>query len=228
MSSLPGLTSTSYAILGLLCVRSWSAYELVQQMERGWQDVWPRAGRGIYNEPKKLVSHGYAAGRAERTGGRVRTVYAATEDGHLAFSHWLGQPSAPPAFEAEALVRVLFADHGSLAQLRAAIAELRDHARDRSAALHAQGLDYTSSGGPHRGRVHLLHLVGGFLAEQHAATLRWADWADAQIDAWTTTADAATIPDLDELGRHVAARMADNLVDAPRGGGEAPGQSASR
>lgn len=228
MSRLPGLTSTSYVILGLLCVRPWSAYELVQQMERGWQDVWPRAGRGIYNEPKKLVEHDYATARVERTGGRRRTVYAATEDGHRAFSHWLGKPSAPPAFEAEALVRVLFADHGSLAQLRAAIAELRDHARSRSAALLAQGLDYTGSGGPHPGRVHLLHLVGAFLAEQHAATLRWADWAEAQIDAWTTTSDAAGVPDLDELGRHVAARMADNLDEPPSEVGPAAGTSASR
>jgi PadR family transcriptional regulator, regulatory protein AphA len=214
MSRASGLTSTSYVVLGLLCVRPWTAYELVQQMERGWSDVWPRAGRGIYNEPKKLVAHGHATGRAEPTGNRNRNVYAATEQGRDVFAHWLGEASAPPAFESEALVRVLFADHGSIVELRAAINALRDHAQSRSRALLEQGTEYQTSGGPHPERVHLLHLVGGFLAEQHAATLRWADWAEAHIDTWETTLDAAAVPGLDELARQVAARMANNL-DTP-------------
>ena len=49
------LTTTSYAILGLLSVRSWSAYELTDQMKRGLRYTWPRTETRIYQEPKHLV-----------------------------------------------------------------------------------------------------------------------------------------------------------------------------
>lgn len=208
------LTATSYVILGLLCTRSWSAYELAQQMERGWGDVWPRATRGIYNEPKKLVAHGCATSHTERTGERPRTVYAATEHGRDVFRTWLAQPAAPPTFESEALARVLFADHGSMDDLRRAIASIREHAGARSAALLTQGGDYLESGGPFPDRVHLLHLVGGFLGEQLAGMLRWADWAEAQIATWEATAPASAAPDLAQLGQHVADLFADNVRGA--------------
>lgn len=218
MSSAGRLSTTSYTVLGLLCVRSWSAYELAQQVARGWQDVWPRTARGIYQEPKKLVAHGLATRWTERTGRRKRTVYEATEQGREAFQQWLTSPSQPPAFESEALIRVLFADHGSLTELRTAIGEIREHARARSEALLAQGSEYLASGGPFPERVHLLHLVGGFLGEQHAAMLRWASWAETEIARWSGTASASDIPNLEELGEHVAALMVDNLEAADRSG----------
>lgn len=220
MSRVPGLSPTSYVVLGLIAVRSWSAYELAGQVERGWRDLWPRAGRGIYQEPKKLVAHGYATGRSERSGRRRRMVYEATDAGRSALADWLAAASAPPGFESEALVRVAFADHGSLDDLRAAIDSLRDHARQRSAALLAQGEDYRLTGGPFPERVHLLHLIGGFLAEQHAATIRWAEWAQAHIGEWKTTTTASAILNLEQLGADAAARMVANLQAAePHGSG---------
>jgi PadR family transcriptional regulator, regulatory protein AphA len=211
VSNLARLTSTSYVILGLLCTRSWSAYDLTQQMERGWSDIWPRASRGIYNEPKKLQAHGYATSRTERNGRRTRTVYEATDLGRTAFRGWLTAPPQPPTFESEALIRVLFADHGSLEHLRDAIASIREHARARSVALLAQGTEYQRSGGPFPERLHLLHLVGGFLGEQYAAMSRWADWAEEEIETWHGGVDASAVSDLDELGRHVAALFEPNV-----------------
>lgn len=213
------LTSTSYVVLGLLCTRAWSAYELAQQMERGWADVWPRAVRGIYNEPKKLVAHGCAASRTERTGERTRTVYEATDRGRDELRTWLGQPCVPPVFESEALVRVLFADQASIDGLRRAIASVRAHAHARSAALLAQGTEYLDSGGPFPDRVHLLHLVGGFLGEQLAAMLRWADWAEGHVAAWERTAHPPGPAESTRLGEEVAAVFTDNLQPrAPVGG----------
>jgi PadR family transcriptional regulator AphA len=202
------LTATSHVVLGLLCVRDWSAYELVRQVERGWSDVWPRAGRGIYDEPRKLVHHGLATSRSERQGARDRTVYAVTDAGRHAFRAWLHAPPAPPAFESEALVRVVFADQGSVADLRRSIGAVREHARTRAATLLTQGADYLATGGPFPERVHLLHLTGGFLAEQFAAMLRWADWAEAELDRWPDTGPADVVPDLAALGADVARRMA--------------------
>lgn len=220
MSRAGRMTSTSHVVLALLCTRDWSAYELAQQVERGWTDVWPRATRGIYNEPKKLVAHGYASCRTEHTGERARTVYAATDLGREALRVWLSQPCAPPVFESEALVRVLFADQGSMEQLRRAVDSVRAHAQVRSAALLAQGNEYRHSGGPFPERVHLLHLVGGFLGEQLAAMLRWADWAETEISSWEDTTDPGAANDPRGLGDHVAAVFADNLDRSPKGAGE--------
>ena len=43
MSSVPAMTTTSYAILGLLAVKPWTTHELVQQVDRSLRRLWPRA-----------------------------------------------------------------------------------------------------------------------------------------------------------------------------------------
>ncbi|CAN5542377.1 hypothetical protein BH23ACT3_BH23ACT3_17990 [soil metagenome] len=117
----PALSATTYAVLGLLCVSEWSAYDPVRQMERGWVDTWPRTASGVYREPKKLVEHGYATQRPEPSKGRHRIVYCVTAAGRTAFRDWLATEYADPKLEAEALVRLLFAEHGTREQLLAAI-----------------------------------------------------------------------------------------------------------
>jgi PadR family transcriptional regulator, regulatory protein AphA len=227
MSRPQQLTATSYVVLGLLCVRPWSAYELVQQIERGWSDVWPRAGRGIYLEPKKLVARDFATVDEQPRGQRTKSVYEATAEGRAAFQAWLGEPPNPPAFESEALIRVLFAEHGSQDQLLATISSVRDHAQERSRALLLQGRQYQADGGPFPERVHILHLVGGYFSEHFAAMIRWADWAEAHVRSWdgVTIAD---VPDVDALAAHVAQRFQDNLgepeppADAPAAGSAQP------
>src|SRR5438093_12425501 len=108
------LTPTSYAILALLAVRPWSAYELAGQMSRGFRLIWPRAESAIYEEPKNLVAHGLATASRERAGPRRRrTLYSITPKGRRALRAWLGRPSEPPQFESESQLRVMFAEHGS-------------------------------------------------------------------------------------------------------------------
>ena len=77
-STLPELTTTSYAILGLLAIRPWSTYELARQMQRDLRFVWPRAESNLYTEPKKLIAHGFASAKSEPRGKRRRTVYTIT------------------------------------------------------------------------------------------------------------------------------------------------------
>ena len=77
----PDLTTTSYAILGLLSLRSWSTYELAEQMQRALGLFWPRAESGIYREPKKLEAHGLARSTTEFVGQRPRTRYTITAKG---------------------------------------------------------------------------------------------------------------------------------------------------
>lgn len=106
------LTTTSYAMLGLLALRPWTNYELAKQMEASLRNFRPRAERRIYDEPKKLVGHGLATVTREAAGKRPLSVYEITPTGRQALQVWLDEPSALAALEFEALVKVFFADGG--------------------------------------------------------------------------------------------------------------------
>ena len=106
------LTTTSYAILGMLAIQPWSTYALTQQMRRSLRHVWPRAESNVYAEPKRLVAAGLAAATMEQTGKRERTVYTITPAGRVALQQWLGEASSASRFESEALLKVLFASEG--------------------------------------------------------------------------------------------------------------------
>src|SRR4051795_2587089 len=88
------LTTTSYAILGLLALKPWTTYELAQQMGRALGQFWPRAESKLYEEPKKLVALGLARASAETVGRRPRTVYSITPKGRRALRAWVPQPGA--------------------------------------------------------------------------------------------------------------------------------------
>ena len=64
------LTTTTYGVLGLLAVRPYSTYELAKAMKLSVGRVWPRAESKLFEEPKKLVEHGYARAREETVGRR--------------------------------------------------------------------------------------------------------------------------------------------------------------
>lgn len=203
------LSSTGYVVLGLLCVQDWSAYDLVRQIERGWRDLWPRASSGIYVEPNKLVDRGFAVRREDRATGRVRHVYSVTPAGRAALRVWLGRPSQAPRFESEALMRVLFADQGGQDELLAAIRSVREHAVGRSRELLQQGeRDYLDGPGPFPERRHLIQLSGGFLAEYFGALVRWADWAEREVQTWDGAAGPHAV---EELVRQVRRAFQANL-----------------
>lgn len=107
------LTTTSYAILGLLALRDHTTYELTKQMQRTVGYIWPRAERKLYDEPKRLVAAGYAEAVQDLVGRRRRTTYSITPAGREALARWLGTEPAPPAMEFEGMLRVLFADQGT-------------------------------------------------------------------------------------------------------------------
>jgi len=185
------MTTTSYAILGLLAIRPWSAYELATQMQRSFRFIWPRAQSAIYEEPKNLVARGLAKVRDEAAGpSRTRSVYSITAKGRRAFAAWLGEDSEPPQFESEAAVRSMFAEHGTLDDLRRTIERLATQAREMQASLVAVGESWLADG-PFPERMHVAGLVGRLSHEQTAAMQRWAAWALEEIDRWPSTGQEA-------------------------------------
>jgi len=186
------LTTTSYALLAHLAVRSWSAYDLAQQMTRGLDVVWPRAAAGIYEEPKNLAAHGLARARRERVGNRTRTIYQITPRGRRALGEWLGRESAPPRSESEALLKVIFGEQGTKAQL---LGTIRGVAADmeRLRARHMRQLQgYLDRGGPFPERWHVIGVGVRALLMQLHAWEEWARWAEAEVKGWRSTRPQGT------------------------------------
>jgi PadR family transcriptional regulator AphA len=178
------LTTTSYAILGLLTLQPWSAYELAKQMKRSLRFCWPRAESAVYEEPKNLVAHGLAKSRRQRSGVRTRTVYSITEEGREAFGRWMGQPSAPPQLESEALVRVMFAEQGTKEDLLGALRSLQDHAHQLQRSMAERAVEYFETGGPFPERLHIIGMAGKFVVDYSRMLEGWARWAESQLDRW--------------------------------------------
>jgi len=190
------LTTTSYAILSLLAVRSWTTYELAQQMDRSVGNMWPRAASVVYEEPKRLQQRGLADSERIYTGKRGSTVYSITEAGREALARWMETPGAALSMEYEALLKVAFADHGSLGALRDNLAAIRTQTDAEYAAAMARLQEYAETGGPYPDRLPVIALALRYFIEQALAMRRWIEWAESATSEWTgvTVDDGATIP----------------------------------
>ena len=181
------LTTTSYAILGMLAIQPWSTYALTQQMRRSLRHVWPRAESNVYAEPKRLIAAGLATATVEHTGKRERTVYAITAAGRVELQRWLGRGSGESRFESEALLKVLFATEGTREDLLRNVQAVRDEAREALAFCDVLAADYLQGTSPFQDRAHLNVLIFRWIRDHAAMQAAWATWALAQIAAWPET-----------------------------------------
>ncbi len=184
------LTTTSYAILGLLAIRPWSTYELAQQMGRSMRLWWPRAESRVYEEPKRLVRLGLAAVHDEGVGRRPRTVYSITRAGQDALRTWLSTPSAPFRMEFEAVLKVFFADQGTKEQLAGNIASVREWAESELERGRTFYASYLADGGPFPERLHIIALATDLYERILHAAEAWAADAERAVEGWRSTRDA--------------------------------------
>jgi DNA-binding PadR family transcriptional regulator len=186
------LTSTSYAVLGLLSIKPWSSYELTQQMDRSLGRIWPRAVSKLYEEPKKLVSHGLACASTEQNGQRTRTVYAITAEGRQALAAWLHEPGDGPVIEFEQLVKVFFAEAGTKADTLATLRAAQGWAQARCAESLTVGEAYAEGEGPFPQRLPELQLASRFITDFYLLVLDWARWAASIVETWPDDPRQAT------------------------------------
>jgi DNA-binding PadR family transcriptional regulator len=179
------LSTTSYAILGYLAVRPWSAYELAKQMGRTLHHFWPRAESGIYREVKRLEEAGLATARDDAVGRRARTEYDITDAGRTAVARWLDEPRTRGGFlESEGLVRVLLADIGSKEALLATLTTMRADAGAISEQMEELLRAYLAGGGQFMERAHVNILIGRFLIDLSAMVDEWSRWAEGFVGTW--------------------------------------------
>jgi DNA-binding PadR family transcriptional regulator len=192
MASSP--TATSFAVLGLLGLQPWTAYDLVAQARRSLHYFWPRSEAHLYAELKRLVERGHA--HADVVEGRrgQATRYTITPQGRAALEEWLATEPAPPTIEIEALLRVLFADHGSLQDLRAALRATAQQTSDLRIGMLALGEDAIGTGGPFPERLHLVERVGALYGEFLLLFQRWCEETLAEIETWPDTRELGLTP----------------------------------
>ena len=210
MSSPPAMTTTSYAILGLLAVKPWTTHELVQQVDRSLRRFWPRTQSKLYEEPKKLVAHGFARATDDWVGQRPRTRYTITPKGRRALAAWVGEPGEGPVLEFEQLLKISFADNGTKADILANLAATRAWVVAQNEENLAAARAYLAGEGPFPERAALNQLAGRFLTEFYVMVDRWAGWAAGLVESWPDDPSQAPI-DLD--AQTEAVRLAQGLAD---------------
>lgn len=192
MPSLPKLSPTSYALLGLLDRGPASAYELNTIMQTSLLRVfWPRADSHIYSEPKKLLAHGFVSEQKEKLRGRPRTVFTITRAGRAALADWLAEDD--PALhrnQAEFMLKLILAEGGapefaastveraletSRAEIKEAIAGIEQILADPGGAA-ALGMPWNG-------------IASGLMVEILIARYRWGEYAREAIAAMPEAAD---------------------------------------
>jgi DNA-binding PadR family transcriptional regulator len=202
------MTTTTYAVLGLLAIKPWTTYELIQQVERTLRRMWPRAQSKLYEEPKKLVALGYATAEEERVGNRPRTRYTITDAGRAALSEWLAAPGAGPVLEFEQLLKIHLSDAGTTDDIRTNLDATRQWVREQNEENLAAARTYLAGEGDFPSRAALNVLIGRFLTDYYAMVDNWARWAADVVRDWPD--DPTTAPlDTDALAE--TARIAEAI-----------------
>jgi PadR family transcriptional regulator AphA len=225
MSSAPVMTTTSYAILGLLAVKPWTTHELVLQVDRSLRRIWPRAQSKLYEEPKKLVAHGFARATDDSVGRRRRTRYTITAKGRRALAEWLQQPGTGPVIEFEQLVKISFADSGTKADIISSLEAAREWVLDQNEENLATGRAYLEGRGAFPERASLNLLTGRFLTDFYVMVAHWVEWATTNVADWPD--DVRQAP-YDRAAAAEAVRLAESIPSLLRAAGShRHGESAS-
>lgn len=179
--------NTTYAILGLLAMRDWAAYELTKEMQRGLRYFWPRAESAVYVELKKLRESGHATAREEHRGKRTTTIYSITGKGRTKFQKWLAKgPRRGVQLESEGLLRI-YSSSSSVPDpepISAGIEAIRaeaDALLERSLRI---GREYLDGVAPFQHQIRWRVFVHVFGASYGLMLAEWCDWAEAELDRW--------------------------------------------
>src|SRR5262249_8100873 len=95
--------------------------------------------------------------------------------------------SAGQRYESEAVLKVFFAENGTLDDLRSSIRALHDEALATLEYFGQVADRYARAEGMYPQRFALTAMVARLLGEQQVATTRWAAWAEEVVSGWEST-----------------------------------------
>ena len=148
MCRMQPASPTTYALLGMLSVRSWTGYELTRQLRRSLRFVWPSSEGHLYREQKRLIELGWATLTREPAGKRDRNRYTITPAGRAALREWLTTEPEEPRLEIEGIVRMFYGDQGSVEDMLRSIDATRRKSRLMLEALLGFVDEYLEPDGP--------------------------------------------------------------------------------
>src|SRR5260370_16523529 len=93
------LTTTAYAILGVLAIKPRTAYELAIEMRHCFEYFWPRDDARVYKDAKTLAAAGLATADTQLMGKLPRTTYTLTRQLSHALHRCLAPPSPAPSLD---------------------------------------------------------------------------------------------------------------------------------
>jgi DNA-binding PadR family transcriptional regulator len=185
------LTTTSYAVLGLLAMQPWTMYALAQEMRRNIRYFYPRAESRLYEEPKRLEALGLVRSQRAKTGARTTTTYVITPAGRAELRRWLSKRVAKgPALEFEGLLRVFLAPFGREADLRNTLAEVREEIAGLIDLAGRIAGEYEAGSAPFQRYAPTRAMVHDFLSGFALFVDGWAERSLARIGAWETMNEA--------------------------------------
>lgn len=139
---------TTYGLLGLLAVRSWTGYELTRQVRRSLRFVWSVSDGHLYREQKRLVELGWATVGEEMAGLRSRKRYTITPAGRAALETWLETEPEEPHFQIEGVLRIFFGDMTTPDVMATASEQTAMAARAMLDEMYEFAAEYLEDGGP--------------------------------------------------------------------------------
>jgi PadR family transcriptional regulator, regulatory protein AphA len=227
------LSPTSLAILGLLALRPWSAYQLTQQIHRSLRYMHPASERNLYAEPKRLAAAGLVRIRQEAVGRRSRTIYEITPAGRDTLRRQMATPPRPPQLEFDAMQRLVFADQGSKQDLLATLDATSGQVDQLLSDTLQQVRGYQADGGPFPERLHIVMLFSRFYVDYLLLLQRWTALASHEVASWPSTKNLGLtdgtrqiLEDLLRQGERLTGDPAD--AHARQGASESPPQQAPR
>lgn len=142
------VSPATYGLLGMLAIRSWTGYELTQQVRRSLRFVWPSSEGHLYREQKRLVNLGWATVDEEPAGQRTRKRYTITDAGRAAFRDWLATEQEEPHFQIEGVLRTFYGDWSEPDELVASMRATAEAARSMLGEMRGFVAEYLEEGGP--------------------------------------------------------------------------------
>jgi DNA-binding PadR family transcriptional regulator len=147
--------SLRIAALGLLAQQPGSGYDLLRRFDKSMANVWPATQSQLYGELNKLA----AAGLIEVTdvGARGRKEYAVTPAGRAELLRWVTSPQEDPPQRNAALLRVFLLAEIPVAEARAYLQAVAEHAQAEHVRLEELGasIDWTEQDASFYGRAAL-------------------------------------------------------------------------
>jgi PadR family transcriptional regulator AphA len=202
------LSTTSYALLGQLALRPWTAYDLAAEVHRNFRYFAPRAESHVYAELKRLQRQGLAGASKSYTGKRPRTTYSITGAGQRALQAWLRTPIGPQILEHEAVLRMLLAPLADREALLTVLEQAISNTDELLSKVRPRiGREYIEGRAPFQHHAHVRSFVFEFITEFHLFLRDWAVQAHNVVSEWDSLAPEGKGPQaLDRIKREMNKR----------------------